>query len=155
MSHYSESDSDYFGEGVEREDDIHFSEKPGYADYKNTGGFANADIGTTATLGRYSNAADNFMGRIHVAIQRYDDIPKSNRDESIDFLKSIPKERLLLLNIIILAPTLLYLSLYKRVINKENILSFVKNQLGRDVNIFDFVRYVRYINKILLIEPRK
>lgn len=154
MSRYSDSDSDYFGEGVEREDDIRFSEKPGYADYKNTGGFANPDIGTTATLGRNSDAAENFKARIYIAIQKYDDIPKSNRDEAYDFSRAIPKERLLLLNIIILAPTLLYLSVHKRKINKENIMSFVKKQIGRDVNIFDFVRYIRYVDKILLIEHR-
>lgn len=150
------SDEDYYREGVEREDDIMFSEKPGYADYKNTGGFANPDIGTTATMGRYADAADNFRRLAYVHIQKYDDgISKSNRDEAADFVKAIPRERLLLLNVLILAPALIYLSLSKRKIEKDSILSFVKKHLEKDINIFDFVRYVRYMNKILLIKKRE
>jgi hypothetical protein len=138
---------DYDDEGWEK-DEIQFSERPDRNAYKNTGGFASEDVGTTQT-GRNADAGTNYLSIVHVLVNKYDDISVGRRNEAISFSRSIPRERLLLLNVNILVPSLLYLSVMEREINKVNIEHFSRKHLKKEINIFDFIRYIRYLKMIL------
>lgn len=135
---------------TQEEDDDLYGGKLNPSDYKRTGGFAGEHIGTLREggRGRYSNLYEIFISQIYIALRDSDTQSQEIKNYAEGYSRRIPKERLLLLNIDVLVPTLIFLAMYREdTPNPQEIENFLKKY--KNVNPFDFIRYYRHIQKYI------
>jgi hypothetical protein len=134
-------------EGVDIEGDLQFSEKLNPSDFKRGFGGENIGVAREGKSGRYGDPYDTYRRQIFVRLREqnnFEDVDLENANKIADF---IPKNKLLLMNADVLCPSLIFLSVYKKEINSKNIEGFLKS--FKNIVPFDFVRYIRYIEKLL------
>lgn len=138
-----EEDEDYEDEeGWEKDETLNISEQLNPSDYKR--GFGGENIGTVreGKGGKYSDPYNTYRSQIFLKI-REKEYTEDIYQRSDEIVAKIPKTKLLLMNIDVLIPSLLFLSIYKKKVTSENIEYFLKDY--KSINPFDFVRYIRYM----------
>ena len=118
------------------------------SDYARTGGIASENIGTTSGSGRFGDPYNSYLSQIYIKINETD-YPQKSLDEAVFFSKKIPKNNIMLLNVDVLVPALIYMTYHSSEKNftAANIEDFLKNY--KTLNPFDFVRYIRHLSLLL------
>lgn len=126
----------------------------GYKDYLNTGGFADQEIGTTSGAGGLGKSRENFLTSYKMMLsQAGNDINPEEFNDSIYYVKNIPEDALLFLNIHVLFYAILFIVLYKNNLTKDKLKEFKsKKNIPAYISIFDLIRYIRYINKTVNLQ---
>lgn len=146
---FESSSEDETLSSVEDDEDL-YGGKLNPSDYNRTGGFAGENIGILREggRGRYSNLYEIFMSQIYISLRDSDVISQEIKNYAEGYSRKIPKERLLLLNIDVLVPTLLFLAIYREESpNPQEIENYLKKY--KNINPFDFIRYYRHIKKYI------
>ena len=133
------------------DDDVGFSsEDQYYADEYNTNAGFQGEFYIEDRL-RFRSVRDVILARMHGILgnTEYSDFSNEIKNKSINLIEKIPEKKVILYSIDVLVPVSLYMSQYKKIVSKSNVVEFLKKTLGlKNINHLDFIRYIRIVNNL-------